>query len=184
MEILKLATQTGNRALVIKADWNGMLKVEMITGDQVGATKSYKPEDVAVVVEESKTSRLRRKRTSLPLALDRSGAMVEEPGHLLCPITSVMFRDPVVLESGHTYERSALEEHLRLRATDPLTNTALPHATGKETLGLPNLLVRRQVQKFLDQHPGYTPDGWDARTLPKATVLRIEATPELSAPPE
>ena len=35
VEILKLATQTGNRALVKKANWNGMLKVEMLTGDQV-----------------------------------------------------------------------------------------------------------------------------------------------------
>ncbi|CAK8995765.1 U-box domain-containing protein, partial [Durusdinium trenchii] len=33
-------------------------------------------------------------------------------GVLLCPITQVMFRDPVFIpESGNTYERSAIETY-------------------------------------------------------------------------
>jgi hypothetical protein len=36
-----------------------------------------------------------------------------EPVHLLCPITRVMYRDPVfVAESGNTYEREAIEGFL------------------------------------------------------------------------
>ena len=36
-----------------------------------------------------------------------------EPVHLLCPITRVMYRDPVfVAESGNTYKREAIEGFL------------------------------------------------------------------------
>ena len=51
----------------------------------------------------------------------------DEPEVLLCPITRVMFRDPVmVVDSGHTYERSAILSHFeRNGAKDPLTRRAL-----------------------------------------------------------
>ena len=53
--------------------------------------------------------------------------LVVEPEVLLCPITRIMFRDPVVVvESGHTYERSAVLSHFdRNGAKDPLTRRAL-----------------------------------------------------------
>ena len=39
-----------------------------------------------------------------------------EPEELMCPITRAMFRDPVmVVESGHTYERSAVLAHFEQR---------------------------------------------------------------------
>ena len=46
-----------------------------------------------------------------------------EPEELLCPISRTVFRDPVVVvESGHTYERSAIVSHFRRNgASDPLT---------------------------------------------------------------
>lgn len=48
---------------------------------------------------------------------------------LLCPITQVMFRDPVFIpESGNTYERSAIETYWSGRPKcprDPLTNVSL-----------------------------------------------------------
>jgi len=44
-----------------------------------------------------------------------------EPEELTCPITRTMFRDPVmVVDSGHTYERSAIMSHFdRNGAKDP-----------------------------------------------------------------
>ena len=53
--------------------------------------------------------------------------LVAEPEEPLCPITRIMFRDPVVVvESGHTYERSAVLSHFeRDGAKDPLTGRAL-----------------------------------------------------------
>ena len=66
-----------------------------------------------------------------------------EPEVLLCPITRTMFRDPVVVvESGHTYERSAVLTHFeRNGAKDPLTRRAL-----SSTKVMTNWLVRKIVQ--------------------------------------
>jgi leucine-rich repeat protein SHOC2 len=85
-----------------------------------------------------------------------------EPEELLCPITRTMFRDPVVVvDSGHTYERSAILSHFgRNGARDPLTRRALS-STKVMTLWS----MRNVVQAWLDKHPGVTPDGWDSREL-------------------
>ena len=92
-----------------------------------------------------------------------------EPEVLMCPITRTMFRDPVfVVDSGHTYERSAILSHFeRNGAKDPLTRRAL-----SSTKVMTNWAMRNVVQAWLDKHPGVTPDGWDSRELlepPKET---------------
>ena len=88
--------------------------------------------------------------------------LVVEPEELLCSITRTMFRDPVVVvESGHTYERSAVLSHFRCNgAKDPLTGRNL-----SSTKVMTNWVVRQFVQAWLDKHPGVTPDGWDSREL-------------------
>jgi len=95
---------------------------------------------------------------------------VEEPDQLLCPITHVMYRDPCfVPESGNTYERSAIEKYWASTssARDPLTNTVLTIQTLHTNWGM-----RRQVQRFLDEHPSYLPQGWPHRDVPAATSLK------------
>ena len=90
-----------------------------------------------------------------------------EPDHLLCPITREMFRDPVMLvASGHTYERAAIEEHLRRKQTDPLTNVRVESGD----VGT-NMAVRKAVESWLEENPGRTPDGWDTRTMKPAGHL-------------
>ena len=85
-----------------------------------------------------------------------------EPEVLMCPITRTVFRDPVVVvDSGHTYERSAILSHFeRNGAKDPLTRRALS-STKVMTLWS----MRNVVQAWLDKHPSVTPDGWDSREL-------------------
>ena len=85
-----------------------------------------------------------------------------EPEELMCPITRTVFRDPVfVVDSGHTYERSAILSHFeRNGAKDPLTRRAL-----SSTKVMTNWAMRNVVQAWLDKHPGLTPDGWDSREL-------------------
>jgi len=85
-----------------------------------------------------------------------------EPEELMCPITRTMFRDPVmVVDSGHTYERSAILSHFgRNGAKDPLTRRAL-----SSTKVMTIWAMRNVVQAWLDKHPGVTPDGWDSREL-------------------
>ena len=75
---------------------------------------------------------------------------------LLCPITRVMFRDPVmVVESGHTYERSAILSHFeRNGPKDPLTRLAL-----SSTKVMTNWAVRQMVR---DKHPDVTPRPHEA----------------------
>ena len=99
-------------------------------------------------------------RGDLPDAPDAD--LDAEPEVLLCPITRTVFRDPVlVLESGHTYERSAILSHFRRNgAKDPLTRRAL-----SSTKVMTNWAMRNVVQAWLDKHPGVTPDGWDSREL-------------------
>ena len=85
-----------------------------------------------------------------------------EPEVLMCPITRTMFRDPVfVVDSGHTYERSAILSHFKRNgAKDPLTRRTL-----SSTKVMTNWSLRNVVQAWLDKHPGETPDGWDSRDL-------------------
>ena len=88
-------------------------------------------------------------------------AKVEEPDHLLCPITRVMFRDPVVLvESGNTYEREAIKRHLRISKIDPRSNVRI----GSKQLAI-NRGVRDAVWAWLEENPNVTPFGWDTRDM-------------------
>jgi len=89
---------------------------------------------------------------------------ISEPDQLLCPITHVMYRDPVfVPESGNTYEREAITKYWTSAhpARDALTNTIISSKELHTNWG-----VRREVQCFLDAHPGYVPQGWSDRTVP------------------
>ena len=95
---------------------------------------------------------------------DASSSSIDEPEHLLCPITRAMFRDPVfVPASGNTYERAALARFWSgsSRARDPLTN-----ATLRSRSVYTNWDKRREVADWLTANPTTTPSGWDARTPP------------------
>ena len=107
-----------------------------------------------------RTLRIGRSRRDLPDTPDAD--LDAEPEVLMCPIMRTMFRDPVmVVESGHTYERSAILSHFEHNgAKDPLTNCALSSAKVKT-----NWAMRNVVQDWVDKHPGVTPDGWDSREL-------------------
>ena len=112
-----------------------------------------------------RTRRSASARGDLPDARDADLADLDaEPEELLCPITRTMFRDPVmVVESGHTYERSAILSHFeRNGAKDPLTRRAL-----SSTKVMTNWAMRNVVQAWLDKHTRVTPDGWDSRELPE-----------------
>ena len=109
---------------------------------------------------DERTRRSASARGDLPDAPDAD--LDAEPEVLMCPITRTVFRDPVVVvDSGHTYERSAILSHFeRNGAKDPLTRRALS-STKVMTLWS----MRNVVQAWLDKHPGVTPDGWDSREL-------------------
>lgn len=60
---------------------------------------------------------------------------------LVCPITAELFEDPVLLvEDGHTYERSAVTAWLEKHDTSPMSGAAL----ATKTLA-PNIRARQQA---------------------------------------
>ena len=107
-----------------------------------------------------RTRRSASARSDLPDAPDAD--LEDEPEELMCPIRRAMFQDPaMVVESGHTYERSVILDHFqRSGAKDPLTRRVL-----SSTKVMTNWAMRNVVQAWLHKHPGVTPDGWDSREL-------------------
>ena len=64
--------------------------------------------------------------------------------NLKCPLTTKLFEDPVQAPSGHTYERKAIIEHLRLHGEkDPLTSQPL-----RRDQLTPNRVVKGLVEQF------------------------------------
>eukprot|EP00811_Abedinium_folium_P036631 NODE_9322_length_1432_cov_5.265134.p1 GENE.NODE_9322_length_1432_cov_5.265134~~NODE_9322_length_1432_cov_5.265134.p1 ORF type:complete len:414 (-),score=103.20 NODE_9322_length_1432_cov_5.265134:149-1390(-) len=100
---------------------------------------------------------------------EENGGQEEEPDHLICPITHVLFRDPVVNMQGHTYEREALRQSLAVRLIDPLTNVPLPAPAGGPVFS--NHAVSREVDEFLARNPEYIPPGWPDRTRPSTRAM-------------
>lgn len=96
--------------------------------------------------------------------LSNSSRHAEEPEDLTCPVTKMMFRDPVfVAGSGNTYERDAIETFWRTRRDrrDPLTNAHVKNANL-----FTNWTKRREVDAWLSRHPDQTPEGWPSRSVP------------------
>jgi len=76
---------------------------------------------------------------------------------LLCPITHELFRDPVLAQDGHTYEREAIENWVRKNGTSPTTGQQLslehlyPNHIVKQLVGaFETLLDNKNYQFILD----------------------------------
>ncbi|XP_063698469.1 WD repeat, SAM and U-box domain-containing protein 1-like isoform X2 [Culicoides brevitarsis] len=68
----------------------------------------------------------------------------EVPIEYLCPITHEIMKDPVIVEDGFNYERSAIEQWLSMKQTSPMTNLEL--AT---TETIENVVLRGKIEKYL-----------------------------------
>ncbi|CAF1153628.1 unnamed protein product [Rotaria magnacalcarata] len=64
------------------------------------------------------------------------------PDALLCPITSDIFKDPVLAEDGHTYERQAIVQWIRQEGTSPIT---------REPLSEKKLRRNHTIRKLVDE---------------------------------
>lgn len=58
-------------------------------------------------------------------------------------------RDPVITPLGHSYERAALEEHLKRSPTDPLTNSPLNLDDVRPNRGLREAIDSYRIEKGL-----------------------------------
>ena len=66
---------------------------------------------------------------------------------LICPITHMVMKCPVVAADGHTYERSAIEQWLRTSSSSPVTNMPLTNKTL-----LPNFALRSIIIEMRDRN--------------------------------
>ena len=74
----------------------------------------------------------------------------EMPLEYVCPISLEVFKDPVVLEDGYTYERHALEDWLRTHTTSPMTGAVL-----RTVNVFPNHVLRQLIlQKIAESTKG------------------------------
>lgn len=99
---------------------------------------------------------------------------LEEPEHLLCPIAFTLLWDPVMLRSGHTYERSSI---LRFWEGRPLANPigGSSGAKLKSAQMIINYGMRAQVDAWLDAQPcDYVPSGWTQRPPPERRSTQDE----------
>ena len=65
----------------------------------------------------------------------------------LCPITKELMYNPCVIDSGHTYEMTAIRNWLKFKKRDPLTNAIVK----KEDFLFPNILIKKQISSFLEE---------------------------------
>ena len=67
---------------------------------------------------------------------------------MLCKITLEIMEDPVTTDAGFTYERSALEDHLR-------TNGPVEPISRKKFNGplYPNISLKLAIEDFLENNP-------------------------------
>jgi len=72
---------------------------------------------------------------------------LELPNHFCCPITLELMDEPVIAPSGYTYERRAIEEHLRKNASDPFTLEPFNIVDLR-----PNRALRDAIQAYKVEH--------------------------------
>ena len=79
---------------------------------------------------------------------ERDNKTRDPPDCFCCVLTFEVFRDPVVAPSGNSYERSALEEHLKkVGPFDPVTRAP----TTLDDLR-PNVALRNAAHAWLNEH--------------------------------
>ena len=69
---------------------------------------------------------------------------MEPPDGCICPITGVIFSEPVLTPDGHTYEQSAIREWLKHHTTSPVTNQDVG-----DCVLTPNWAIKKVVEDWL-----------------------------------
>jgi hypothetical protein len=146
--------------------------------DAVPRLHNYDCEEDAPPLEVQQQMLMQHQPIAPPPAASRF--VIDEPDHLLCPISFTLLYDPVMLVSGHTYERESI---LRFWATRPLAN---PIGSGnapplRSAQMIINYGMRSMVADWLVKQPeGYVPSGWenprmDGRRLRRASQEELDA---------
>lgn len=85
------------------------------------------------------------------------------PDDFRCSITGEVMTDPVTTESGHSYEREAIERWLETNSTDPKTNIVISNRL------TPNIAQRGAIDQWCEKYKyteRYKPTGRRRRQQP------------------
>jgi len=66
------------------------------------------------------------------------------PNEFLCPITTDIMTDPVLLTDGQVYERKAIEQWLKTSNKSPMTNASID-----KNVVIPCFVLRKLIQEFI-----------------------------------
>lgn len=100
------------------------------------------------------------------------------PDELLCPITQMLMRDPVILSSGHAVELEALGQFWQtcpFALANPVTREKL--RSSEDVAIVPALQLRSSIDAYLGRlAPNAIPDGWPAKDPgPRSTREELRA---------
>ena len=84
---------------------------------------------------------LKDEKKELEQKLDDVSKSLED--NFTCSISGEIFRNPVVAQDGHTYERASIERWLTIKKTSPMTNQRMLHDT---------LIPNHTLKSAIDSH--------------------------------
>jgi hypothetical protein len=79
-----------------------------------------------------------------PLSIPDTISEIEIPNQYICPITTEIMSDPVLLTDGHVYEKLAIQRWLLTRNTSPITNALVC----KDTI-IPCFALKSLIDEFI-----------------------------------
>jgi len=88
--------------------------------------------------------------------------------YLTCPITGLIFDDPVKANDGHTYERSAIEEWFTDHNTSPMTGKSVNDKTLIEDFNMKSI-----VTKYIQDNPDQIKNKFKLDELLVSDVVNI-----------
>eukprot|EP00210_Caulerpa_lentillifera_P003076 g2938.t1 len=108
--------------------------------------------------------------------LDAAAAQLGAPKTYFCPISYHLFRDPVLLQTGQTYERSAIERWLAEGGSIcPITGVELP----RPVVLSPNVALRQAIEDWALSHANWML-GPDGKLLPLPETQQKHFSPTLN----
>ena len=125
--------------------------IDLVTNenDAMDATTTTRPNNASDEPRQSFTAEEKQTLEEMFVRFrERDNKTRDPPDCFCCVLTFEVFRDPVVAPSGNSYERSALEEHLkRVGLFDPVTRAP----TTLDDLR-PNVALRNAAHAWLNEH--------------------------------
>eukprot|EP00483_Globobulimina_turgida_P010512 UN10533 len=74
---------------------------------------------------------------------EKTFASIPTPQKFMCPISKSIMTEPVIAFDGNTYEKSAIEQYLKLNKKSPITNQA-----ACTMLLYPNVGIKQEIEFY------------------------------------